>query len=81
MNTTDKHTTKNLIALDFMSYELKKGSFTSFSDENIERERNFVLDEFLNKTPDLNDKPILAHWHRQNLLKLKRRVLNKLINA
>ena len=75
-----KKTTKNLIAIDFLSKEHNNGSFKSFSQQQIKDAKDIVCNKFLLKNPTNNDIDILGHWHKSMIKTLKNRTLRLLIN-
>ena len=75
-----KNTTKNNIALGFISINNTKGSFKAFDSSKIEEIKNIIVNDYLSKNSEDNDKEILFHWHKTMIKILKKRLLNKLIN-
>ena len=73
-------TTKNLIAIDFLSKDHFNGSFKGFSEQQIKEAKDIVCNKFLLKNPTNNDIEILGHWHKSMLRTLKNRTLRHLIN-
>tara|TARA_R110000782_G_scaffold75207_1_gene150122 strand:+ start:580 stop:816 length:237 start_codon:yes stop_codon:yes gene_type:complete len=75
-----KYTTKNLIAIDFLAINHSKGSFKAFEIKKIQNIKELILNNFLNEELSPNNKKILIHLHKLFLNKLKKQLLNKLIN-
>jgi len=74
-----QYTNKNLIALEFNSTNHINGSFKAFSSDKISKCKQLVINDFLSVKHTPNDKNILLHWEKTLLKKLKRKLLNKLI--